>query len=68
MLILGRTVAGIGGSGLVNGALTIIAAVVPMHKRPAMMGIMMGCGQMGLVVGPLVGGALTEYATWRWCF
>jgi MFS family permease len=33
MLIVGRAVAGIGGSGIVNGALTIISACVPLHKR-----------------------------------
>jgi MFS family permease len=68
MLILGRTVAGMGASGLINGALTIVSAIVPLHKRPAMVGIMMGCSQMGLVAGPLIGGAFTEYVSWRWCF
>lgn len=36
ILILGRAVAGIGGAGLVNGALIIIAACVPLEKRPGM--------------------------------
>lgn len=34
MLIIGRTVAGIGGSGIQNGALIIIAECAPMPKRP----------------------------------
>lgn len=34
MLIIGRAVAGTGSSGLMNGALTIIAACVPLERRP----------------------------------
>ena len=33
MLIIGRAVAGIGGSGLLNGGLTIIRASVPPEKN-----------------------------------
>lgn len=32
--ILGRAIAGMGSSGLENGALTLVAGAVPLHKRP----------------------------------
>ena len=34
MLIVGRAVAGMGASGLANGAITIVAACAPLEKRP----------------------------------
>ncbi|KAE8146564.1 major facilitator superfamily domain-containing protein [Aspergillus avenaceus] len=68
MLIVGRAIAGMGTSGISNGTFTIIAGCVPMHKRPPIIGLIMGISQFGLVIGPLIGGAFTEYSTWRWCF
>ncbi|GKT52450.1 efflux pump mlcE [Colletotrichum spaethianum] len=68
MFIVGRAVAGMGSAGLYNGALTIIAATVPLQKRPLIIGILIGISNLGLVIGPLVGGAFTEFVNWRWCF
>lgn len=67
MLIGGRALAGLGAAGLMNGGLNILTNSAPLKKRPLYTGIMIGIGQMGLVSGPLIGGALTEHATWRWC-
>ncbi|OJJ42585.1 hypothetical protein ASPZODRAFT_104998 [Penicilliopsis zonata CBS 506.65] len=68
MLIIGRAVAGMGASGLFNGAFTIMHASVPAPRQPALLGIMLAFCQLGTVSGPLVGGALTQHASWRWCF
>jgi hypothetical protein len=67
MLIIGRAVAGIGVSGIFNGAITVITSAVGKEKVPLYFGVLLGISQMGIVAGPLVGGALTEHASWRWC-
>ncbi|EPE26279.1 MFS general substrate transporter [Glarea lozoyensis ATCC 20868] len=68
MLIVGRAIAGFGAAGIIIGAITIISGCVPFEKRPALIGMTMGFNQLGLVAGPIIGGAFTSYSDWRWCF
>ncbi|KKP06725.1 hypothetical protein THAR02_01214 [Trichoderma harzianum] len=68
MFIGGRAVAGLGGSGILLGALSIIAYIIPLNKRPLYTGLFVSVFSIALVVGPIIGGAFTQHVTWRWCF
>ncbi|KAM4067576.1 major facilitator superfamily protein [Hirsutella rhossiliensis] len=67
-LIIGRAVTGAGGAGITNGCYTIIAFIAEPKKRPAYTGILGATYGIASVIGPLIGGAFTTNATWRWCF
>ncbi|KAI0146097.1 MFS general substrate transporter [Xylariaceae sp. FL1272] len=55
ILIVGRSITGLGAAGLITGVITIVSSYAPFEKRPALL------GQLGLVLGPLIGGAFTTY-------
>lgn len=68
-LIIGRVIAGIGGSGLYVGALTYISVLTTTVERPIYLAGVMTVWGIGNVLGPVVGGSLAESsATWRWGF
>ncbi|RSL51082.1 hypothetical protein CEP54_011624 [Fusarium duplospermum] len=68
MLIVGRTIAGIGCAGISSGGLIIIANITPMEKRATYQSLYGGIFGIDSVVGPLVGGAFTDKVSWRWFF
>ncbi|CAH0055700.1 unnamed protein product [Clonostachys solani] len=67
-LIVGRSVAGIGGAGLCTGTFVIIGYSVRPERRPAFMGVMGATYSLASFIGPIVGGAFAQSVTWRWCF
>ena len=67
-LIVFRGLQGIGG-GLAQGmAFTTIADLFPPARRGRISGIMGAVFGVASVVGPVVGGFLTDGPGWRWCF
>ncbi|KAK2873739.1 hypothetical protein FQN49_002118 [Arthroderma sp. PD_2] len=68
MLIIGRAFAGMGAAGLYNGALIMMAGVVKPSARAMQIGIGTAISASGTVFGPIIGGAVTTGASWRWCF
>ncbi|PVH92014.1 MFS general substrate transporter [Periconia macrospinosa] len=68
VFIVGRAISGVGAAALFAGALLIIAFLTPPEKTPAFQSVVGATFGVASVVAPLIGGAFTDSASWRWCF
>lgn len=67
-LIVARTLQGIGGALLTPGSLAMIQGAFVADDRSRAIGAWSGISGIALAIGPLVGGLLIDYVSWRWIF
>ncbi|MGA9189109.1 MAG: MFS transporter, partial [Methanosarcina sp.] len=68
MLIVVRVVQGIGSAMIFGTAVAIVTSVFPPGERGKALGIYITAVYIGLSIGPLLGGAMTQYLGWRSIF
>ena len=68
VLIAARSLQGVGGACLVPGSLAIISAAFDPSRRGKAIGTWAGFTTITTALGPVLGGALVQHASWRWVF
>jgi EmrB/QacA subfamily drug resistance transporter len=67
-LVLARILQGIGAGGMVSVSQAIIGDIIPPRERGRYQGYFSGMYAVASVLGPVLGGVMTEYMSWRWVF
>lgn len=67
-LIIFRALQGIGGGAIMGNAFAIVGDLFPPAQRGKWQGAMGGVFGLSSVIGPALGGFLTDHASWRWVF
>ncbi|MFD7679157.1 MDR family MFS transporter [Streptomyces sp. NPDC060187] len=63
-----RAIQGLGAGGLMVGVMAIIGDLIPPRERGKYQGMMAGVMAFAMILGPLVGGTITDHWGWRWSF
>lgn len=66
LLIVGRIIQGLGAGGLMISSQSIVAEVIPARQRGKFMGIIGAVFGLSSVLGPVLGGWITDGPGWRW--
>ncbi|TQB69485.1 hypothetical protein MPDQ_001802 [Monascus purpureus] len=67
LLLVGRSIQGVGGGGILALTEIIITDLIPLRWRGQWQGIIAAMWSIGSVSGPVIGGAFAQ-VQWRWIF
>ena len=67
-LVAARALQGAGAALLIPASLALLSATFPAGKRARAIGAWAGYGALAIAVGPMLGGFLTDHASWRAIF
>lgn len=67
-LVAARVIQGMSSAGLQLMSQTIIARVTSPRERPRYMAVIGAAFPVAIVIGPLLGGLITDYWGWPWVF
>lgn len=68
MILVGRSIQGVGGGGIIALSEIIVTDLVPLRERGKYFGFLSMMWAVGSVSGPIIGGAFSQEADWRWIF
>ncbi|KAH8807333.1 DNA repair protein RAD50 [Xylogone sp. PMI_703] len=68
MLIAGRALQGAAGGALIMLVDIIISDLFSMRQRSLFLGLCEAIWAIAGAIGPVLGGLLTHYVSWRWCW
>jgi EmrB/QacA subfamily drug resistance transporter len=68
VLIAARALQGVGAAFIMPLSLSLISAAFPPEERSKAIGLWAAISVSGIALGPIVGGALVQYASWHWVF
>ncbi|MGD0780001.1 MAG: MFS transporter [Dehalococcoidales bacterium] len=68
LLIISRVLQGLGSGITFNNSVAILTSVFPSQERAKALGISQAGTYLGLSLGPLIGGVMTEYLGWQSIF
>jgi EmrB/QacA subfamily drug resistance transporter len=67
-LIVFRGLQGLFGGLLMANIFTVVADIYPPASRAQIMGVLFSVAGLSMVIGPPLGGVITDHLGWRWVF